>query len=153
MSAQMIVAAVAMPRYPDGPDGEPRHCADPAPFMARMTPEKIAEARRMLISEDLHFALLDTEQQDAVLDTEDPVQALPDELVLAIVHDALVDTVLMPDHPEYAALLSGQGLWLLVTGGMSWGDLPTEVCEATWFLGSLGITEEAVEQPQQENQS
>lgn len=149
MSAQMIIAAVAMPRYADGSDGEPRHCADPEPFMARMTPEKIAEAREMLISEDRHFALLDTEQQDTVLDTEDPVRALSDELVLTIVRDALVDTVLVPDHPEYDRLRGNQGRWLLVTGGMSWGDAPTDVCEATWFLGSLGITEEVVEQPQE----
>lgn len=38
-------------------------------------------------------------------------------------------------------------LWTLdsteyvITGGMSWGDAPTDLCEAVWGVSALGVTE------------
>ena len=28
----------------------------------------------------------------------------------------------------------------VVTGGMSWGDMPTDLCEAVWIIAALNIT-------------
>jgi hypothetical protein len=66
-----------------------------------------------------------------------------DEEVTQLIWNHLIESIeYLNSDPRDAGGLTIEGRTYAVTGGMSWGDSPTEAFEYIRFLESLGITDD-----------
>lgn len=100
--------------------------------------DRLQEGITDLIPRDEHGAPEHTEEEFdwSTIFTDDQVA----EVVTKVVAD------IMENHRQ-TSWLCLDDKWYIMSGGLSWGDAPTEACEPIWFVHELGLFDDPFPRP------
>lgn len=151
MSASMLVAWARAPRWSDEP-GDPDLVANADLIMSRLVGDRLERARELLTDEDEHMSRLPEEVQEALWDLDDPsdpaqaASVVTDEVVRSVVRGLVQEWMTSPTQ-EVALVRPPGSPWLLLTGGPSFGDDPTQAFAPLNMLDELGLADEPFQRP------
>ena len=154
MSDEMLIAITQLPAYKraanfDDADIDTDVVYDIDMLMGRITPEKILETRALLV--EFHSDLLTQDQVDGLGEADAMVTdfsyLISDDNVTVIIRNAIASVMVHQNDEVTWVFIRRGGGFHIVSGGMSYGDAPTDACHQIWFLNALNLFDELFERP------
>jgi hypothetical protein len=159
MGADLVLAYSRAPHYAGPPDGNDQVIPEKDSFhLGEVTNQRIQALDDSVLDELIGSYLLDEEYYDSLADDPDggamqKFDDLPEEEQRRRVHeyarkrllDAVEDYVV--GYRRDVAAIWVDGRHYLFTGGMSWGDQPTDAFDYIGMVGISGIFDEAIPRP------